>query len=145
MGLYREYVVVIQNKLSQDHRHERSLKAYLNPLQSTAINTRIKRLAKRKQRQYNRAKQSGKEKDWSHFKALKKRQNKKCRKAHNNYVASIVAPELESKPRKFWSYIKSKKCESFGVSPPRAGDGIGSSNTPDMTPIKVDNVCAQNT
>ena len=72
----------------------------------------------------NRAKQSGKEKDWSRFKALKKQQNKECRRAHNNYVASTVAPELESKPRKFWSYIKSKKCESFGVSSLRADDGI---------------------
>ena len=81
------------------------------------INTRIKQLAKKKQRQYNRANQPGKEKDWSHFKALKKQQNKECGKAHNIYVASIDAPELQSKPRKFWSYLKSKKWKSCGVSP----------------------------
>lgn len=88
------------------------------------INKKIKRLSKRKQRLYNRAKRSGKERDWSCYNNLKKQQKLECRKAHNNYVSNIVCPEINAKPKKFWSYIKSKRCDAVGVSSLRADDGI---------------------
>ena len=88
------------------------------------INKKIKRLSKRKQRLYNRAKRSGKEKDWSCYNNLKKQQKLECRKAHNNYVSNIICPEINAKPKKFWSYIKSKRCDAVGVSSLRANDGI---------------------
>ena len=34
-----------------------------------------------------------------------------------------MAPELDLKPRKFWYYIKSKSCDSVGVSPLRCEEG----------------------
>ena len=88
------------------------------------VNNTIKKLAKRKQRQFNRAKRSQKEKDWSRYKQLKDQQKIECKKAFNSYVGNKISPDINTKPKKFWSFIKSKKCDALGVSVLRADDGL---------------------
>ena len=54
------------------------------------INRRIKQLRRRKQRQYNLAKQTNSERQWKHFTTLKKLMHKECRIAHNQYMHHTI-------------------------------------------------------
>jgi hypothetical protein len=83
------------------------------------INKRIRRSIRAKQRQYNKAKTSGKPEDWAKFKATRK----ECE--HKKYIADIlnigddITEEQQARTRitkKFRRYIKSKKQESSGVA-----------------------------
>ena len=47
-----------------------------------------------------------------------------CKKAFNSYVGNIITPDINTKPKKFWSFIKSKKCNALGVSAQRADNGL---------------------
>ena len=88
------------------------------------INNNITKLAKRKQCQFNRAKRSQTKKDWSRYKQLKKQQKIECKKAFTSYVGNIISPDINAKPKKFWSFIKSKKCDAMGVLALRANNGL---------------------
>ena len=75
------------------------------------INNKIKKLSRKKQKAYKKAKDS------VEYKLLKKQCQREKRRAYNQYVNDIFCDSYKSNPKKFWSYIKSKRCESVGVSP----------------------------
>ena len=84
------------------------------------INTEIRRLSRRKQNAYNKAKASKKIKDWDHYTfciSIKKKCQIECRKAYNNYVSTMLNNDIKSSPKCLWSFIKSKRCDSTGVAP----------------------------
>ena len=81
------------------------------------FNTEIKRLSRRKQNAYNKAKASKKTKDWDHYKSIKKKCQIECRKAYNNYVSTMLNNDIKSSPKRLWSFLKSKICDSTGVAP----------------------------
>ena len=72
------------------------------------INTEIKRLSRRKQNAYNKAKASKKTKDWDHYTSIKKKCQIECRKAYNNYVSTMLNNDIKSSPKRLWSFIKAK-------------------------------------
>ena len=88
------------------------------------INRKVKSLSRKKQRQWNTARKSGKKSDWARYKKLQKQQKQECRKAYNTYVNDIVSPDFNTKPKKFWQFIKSKQCDTVGVCPLRASNGL---------------------
>ncbi|KAK3090576.1 hypothetical protein FSP39_012808 [Pinctada imbricata] len=57
------------------------------------------------------------------YKQLKQATRAACRSAYNDYISNIISPESQSKPKKFWSFISSKRKESSGVAPLGAEDG----------------------
>jgi hypothetical protein len=65
------------------------------------INNRVKRLLKRKQRAYNKAKKSTSQTDWDSFREIRKNSHKVSRAAHRNYIRKFC---LESK-KQFWSFV----------------------------------------
>ena len=81
------------------------------------INTEIKRLSRRKQNAYTKAKASKKTKDWDHYKSIKKKCKIECRKAYNNYVSTMLNNNIKSNPKRLWSFIKSRRCDSSRVAP----------------------------
>ena len=93
------------------------------------VNRSIKRIARRKQRAYNKARKSNAEADWSRFKRLQKLQRVTCRDAYNSYIRDIISPDIQERPKRFWSYITSKKCDNNGVAPLRDTDGLIHSDT----------------
>ena len=54
------------------------------------INRAVKQLRRRKQKQYNLARQTNSESHWKHYKTLKKLMQKECRKAYNYYMHHTV-------------------------------------------------------
>ena len=76
-----------------------------------------KKLIVKRNKQYQRARQTMNESDWEKYKMLKRNTQKAVRQAHWNYVNSILNVSLEegnSKP--FWNYVKSKRNDNIGVS-----------------------------
>ena len=69
------------------------------------INTEIKRLSRRKQNAYNKAKASKKIKDWDHYTSIKKKCQIECRKAYNNYVSTMLNNDIKSSPKRLWSFV----------------------------------------
>ena len=88
------------------------------------VNRKVICLSRKKKRQRKKARKSGKERDWSRYRSLLKLQKQECRRAYNSYVQNVISEELKNKPRKFWQFIKSKKCDSVGVSPLRSDNGL---------------------
>ncbi|XP_072181424.1 uncharacterized protein [Diadema setosum] len=81
-----------------------------------SITTSVKRLTRRKKRSFVRARKSQKQ-DFLEYLNLKKQTRIACKEAYNNYLTDIVSPESKSNPKRFWSFINSKRCERTGVAP----------------------------
>ena len=79
------------------------------------INRSIKQLSRHKQRRYNKARLTGLAEDWEAYKKLKCYTQRQCKEAYDSYVNSIVSPESSNNPKRFWSFIKSKRTDYCGV------------------------------
>ena len=79
------------------------------------INNTIKRLARRKQRAWRKAKRTNQPTDWDRFKTLKKETRRENRKGYQGFVRSLI----EENDNNLWRLIKSRKNESVGISPLR--------------------------
>jgi hypothetical protein len=55
--------------------------------------------------------------------------------AYSNYVHDIINPEQTENPKRFWSFIKSKKQDNSGVAPLRGNDGLIYSDSNNKTDI----------
>ena len=78
------------------------------------INQSIRRMCRKKQRLYNKAKRSHKNKDWQDYRSHKKATVQAIRRSHWRYVNSVLLEGLESKDTKpFWRYIKSQRQDAL--------------------------------
>ena len=101
------------------------------PKKSTSIrhnllwmNASLKRMVKKKQRLYNKAKKSHKRKDWDTYNTHKKETLKSMRKARWKYINKILLEGMEDNNKPFWRYLKSKQKEHIGVAPLKNNEGI---------------------
>ncbi|XP_072038658.1 uncharacterized protein [Amphiura filiformis] len=92
--------------------------------QSPWISPRIKRLLRRKQRAYNKARKSNLTEDWENFKKQRKMVKTETKKAYWEYVKGTC---LES-PKQFWSFINKMKKDNTGISTLRSGGNLVSEN-----------------
>ena len=88
------------------------------------ITSSVKRLTRKKKRSYLRARRSRKEKDFHKYRSLKKQCRVACKEAYNDYVTNIISPDATHNPKRFWSFINSKRSDTTGVSPLKGQDGI---------------------
>ena len=105
------------------------------------VNRRVKRLSRQKQRAYNRARSSRgprKARMWEKFISLKRRTQKACKEAYETYINNIICPDLRSNPKRFWSYISSKRCDSNGISPLRGPTGATFTSSKDKANLLND-------
>ena len=80
------------------------------------FNQSLKRLARRKQRLYNKAKTSGKHNDWKAFRVARKLMHKRLKEARNAYISDYLGEAIEENPKRFWSYIKQLNKEELGIA-----------------------------
>ena len=78
------------------------------------INDTIKRLARRKQRAWRKAKRTNKPTDWDRFKSLKKETRRENRKGYQGYIRCLIEDDAD---KNLWRLIKSRKTESVGIAP----------------------------
>ena len=88
------------------------------------INREVKRLSRQKKRSFKKARETKSPKDHRRYQHLKRATQTACKKAYDCYISNIISPESQSNPKKFWSFITSKRTESTGVAPLKANDGL---------------------
>ena len=88
------------------------------------ITTEVRRLISRKNKAGFKARKTNTQKDRERFRKLKSQTQRATRAAYNSYIYNIISPEQSNNPKRFWSFIKSKKQENSGVAPLRADNGI---------------------
>ena len=87
-------------------------------------NQKLKRLIRRKQRLFNKAKKAGSPSSWSKFRQAQKDTHKALSEARWNYVNKALQEGLENNNNKpFWQYVKARRQDSVGVAPLKE-DGI---------------------
>ncbi len=75
-----------------------------------------RRLCRKKQRLYNKAKNSGKEEDWKAFQSFRRQTKAALNKARRDYVSDHLEEQLKSNPKCLWTYIKKIKKEDTGIA-----------------------------
>ena len=86
----------------------------------------IKRLLHRKQRAYNKAKKTNKDRDWTLFRNLRKKSQSDLKTAHWDYLNTILTEDDNNKG--LWRYLKGTRKDSCSVSTLASGDRVR--NTP---------------
>ena len=84
------------------------------------VNTSLKRLIRKKQRVYNRAKLYSREPDWSDYKSLQKQVSKSLRQQYKDYLNGMLSSK-DKKP--IWHFIKAKKQDNVNISSLKTVDG----------------------
>lgn len=107
---------------------ETSIKLVPSKLTSTRfsqpwVTRTCKRLSRKKKRAYNRARRTRFQGDWDIFKAITKESRSVYKQAYNKYVRDCICPDIKNNPKRFFSFIKSRKCENIGVAPLRDNNG----------------------
>ena len=72
-----------------------------------------KRLIRKKQRAYNRAKNSDNDKDWATFRTIRKKAQKDLDNAHYDYVNDVIS---EDGNKGLWRYLKGARKDTCGVA-----------------------------
>ena len=84
---------------------------------------KLKKMTRKKQRLYNKAKKSKKAEDWASLKLFKKKTQAEIKSAHTGYIKGVLDKSLEDKnPKPFWSYIKQMRKDTVGVAPIKERD-----------------------
>jgi hypothetical protein len=79
------------------------------------ISRDVRRITRQKRRWFRRAKKSNSSRDWAKYKDLKRRAQYSCRQAHDRHINTMLSDDCDN-PKVFWSYIKSRRKDSQGVS-----------------------------
>ena len=95
------------------------------------VTSAIKRLARKKKRAFRRARSTGQPQDFKKYKELKKSAQTACKQAFNNFVTNIISPESSANPKRFWSFINSKRNDRTGVTPLKANNGTSVTDSVD--------------
>lgn len=88
------------------------------------INTKVRRLLQQKQRWYRKSKQTDSPRVRNKYKDLKKTAQRECRRAHNEYVQSMVNDTETGNNKRLWSYIRGKNQEHAGIAPLAGENGV---------------------
>jgi hypothetical protein len=67
------------------------------------FNRSHRRLCRKKQKLYNKAKASGNEKIWAEYRSAKKKLRQEISKARNDYVSGFLTESIQENPKSFWS------------------------------------------
>jgi hypothetical protein len=81
------------------------------------------RMSKKKQRLYNKARTTNKQKDWENFKQYQKLAQKKQRQNYWAYQNNMF-DETDKSNKAFWKFIKSKRQDATSISSLREGSKV---------------------
>ena len=109
------------------------------------VTRKVKQLNRQKQRAYNKAcscHRQHKKRLWARYNLLKKKMQRVCKEAYTNYINTIICPDLQSNPKRFWSHISSKRCDNNGVAPLRGPRGAIYTGSKDKANILNQQFCS---
>ena len=76
------------------------------------ITKEVRRFINKKNKAGNKARKTKSQRDKDRYRKLKSLTQRTTREAYNDYVTNIISPEQTNNPKRFWSFIKSKKQDS---------------------------------
>ena len=88
------------------------------------INSKLKRLSRKKRRSFQKKNKTKKKKDHARHRKLKAALQRESRQAYNNFIKDTISPDAKGNPKKFWGFIKNKRVDYTGIAPLRNKDGI---------------------
>lgn len=90
------------------------------------FNRSLRRLARSKQRLYNKAKRSGNPRHchWDDFRSARQRMHKNLKATRDTYVSDYLGKAIEENPKRFWTYINHLKQENPGVADLKANGKV---------------------
>jgi len=88
------------------------------------IDNHLRKLTNRKQCAYKRARKTNNPSDWNRYNRLCTQTQREIRQSHRKYMTEVISDSYKDQPKKFWSYIKTRKQESFGIAPLKNKDGF---------------------
>ena len=101
----KEFNIIINNNVPTKETSSKSHQPW--------ITTETKRLIRKKNRWFRKAKQTNTEKDWKIYKKIKAETQRTCRKTHDRYLNDIFTEDTSNK--KLWTYIKTRRQENVGI------------------------------
>ena len=117
-ALFKDHIKTVQSSIPSKLSSERH--------QIPWMTSEVRRMCRKKRKVYNKAKK-GDKKASAQFKHLQKQTRDALRRAHWNYVNSILQEGLDSgDTKKFWRYVKAQKQDDQGVAPLRTGTTLHS-------------------
>ncbi len=79
----------------------------------------FRRMIRKKQRFYNKAKKSKEEEHWRDFRNMRRKTKKAIENSYNDYVTGLLDFNKKSKKysigKKFWSYVKNQRKDNSGI------------------------------
>ena len=89
------------------------------------MTSQLKRLIRKKQRCYNKAKCTKRSTDWAEYKSIQGQVRQSIRNEHQNYITKILSSSSNLNGNKpFWHYIKSQKKDQTGISSLQTANGV---------------------
>ena len=88
------------------------------------MNGSIKWAIRRKQRAYRKFRWTNTKSDRPRYRWLQQQVQWKTRRANRQCMQDIICESYTDKPKRFWSYVKSKGQKSIGVAPLKNKDGF---------------------
>ena len=82
----------------------------------------------KKKKLYIKAKRTNLRSDWNNFREAAAVARKTCKQVYNNFVSKTLSASSSENPRRFFSYVKTKRCENIGIAPLRENGTIVISN-----------------
>jgi hypothetical protein len=79
------------------------------------ITVSIKRLLRKRDRLYKKARKSNDPKLWAVFRKHRNMVASTLEKAHKDYINNVVGDSLSENPKTFWNYVKLKRTENIGI------------------------------
>lgn len=129
--MWRKVKEIILEAINQHVPTRQTLAKHTHPW----MNSDLRRLTNKKQKAYTKAKQSGKPRDMRRYRAIKAELQRESRRTHNRYMEDIVSEDLQKNPKKFWSYVKSRKQDSSQIVTLKSKDGFLHSDTTNKASI----------
>lgn len=88
------------------------------------MTSELRSLSIRKQKAHTRARCSKDPRDVKRFKTLKGQLQRESRRVNRAYLEDVVKDDLRTIPKQFWSYIKTRKQDSFQIVTLKSKDGF---------------------
>ena len=95
-----------------------------NKFSQPLIDTTIRRGIRKKRKLFRKARKSNSVTDWVAFRNQRRKLDRQIRSKHREYMTGVIGASLEtSNTKPFWNYVKSRKLDSFGISPQMTSSG----------------------
>ena len=89
----------------------------------------LKKLCKRKQRLYNKAKKTRNQDDWQEFCDIRKTVHKELRAARVSHISQFLTTSITDKPKSFWTFISKLRQDNQGIGDLHVGGSIVSDDS----------------